>query len=528
MRKGLFILSIVGLMTITSCGPTSNTSKTSIPSSEDSSSTSSTTTSQVTYEDQLKLREDGFNALVMLSTTAAGEDTIKSDYKTYVSNDYYTFEKYESNSSLMPYSTLCLVNNNGKVFVRELSPNNEIVETDFKTNYDMSFFGYNNIKDFNIVIDQIGEYDVINNVDSVVHFNNLLTSNLTGTLKPKQAKFLFDGTTLSYSSFYENNGVTLTMDVDFIDKKDEVVKKIEVLNDNPENNLIQDKITVLKNNNYTVEVKEVEGKVLKTIFVNNNQLYIREAFNNLGYVKVENGYDEVSVNDEETSVVLNSSSQNSYESLLAKFNISKDVFYKNNDDFITYPYVKDLNEQFNTVGLDNYLFDNIILNVHSDSLVLKTSSVMNKKYEITFKDINNTVIPVNLTDYGTKSSWSDENIEIDNAIQTMIGDISKLPYMDTGYGWNYYDLTEGEYLEIISENVPENETQTLKAQYASLLKEKGYRKMNESETENLGWVNAVGEDQEVYDLGNGFAVEVYDGYVDSFVAGLGLYIQPII
>ena len=52
--------------------------------------------------------------------------------------------------------------------------------------------------------------------------------------------------------------------------------------------------------------------------------------------------------------------------------------------------------------------------------------------------------------------------------------------------------------------------------------------MTPSETETLGFVYALEEDQQVYDLGNGFAVEVYDGFVDSFVMGLGLYIQPII
>lgn len=351
---------------------------------------------------------------------------------------------------------------------------------------------------------------------------------MTGTLTPKEAKFNFDGKEFTYSSFYENNAITLKIDATFASKKDEKIKKIEVLNDNEENNPIKEKIDALKNSNYTVEVKDEKGQLIKTIFVNNNQLYIRETGKNLGYVKTETGYDEVSVNEDETSVVLNSNSKNAYESLLAKFNVSKDVFYKTNDGYVVYPYVKDLQNEFTTVGLTDYLFNNILINVSDESLTLKTSSTMKEVYEIIFKDINKTTIPVDLTNYGSKTTWLDENEEINNAINTMIGDVSKLPYMDTGYGWNYYDLTEGEYLEIISEDVPESETQTLKAQYASLLKEQGYRKMSESETENLGWVNASGVDQEVYDLGNGFAVEVYDGYIDSFVSGLGLYIQPII
>ena len=528
MKKGLFVLSIVGLLALTSCGPTFNTSSTSSSSSEDNSSTSSTTTSQVTYEDHLKLREDSFNALVHLTTTASEEEAIESFYKVYVSNDYYTIEKYETLESIMPYSVLGFVNKENKVFVREVSPSNTLIETDFKLPYDISFFGYNNLKDFDLVVDQVGEYDVISNVDSVKHLNALLTSSLTGTLTPKKANFNFDGKEFSYSSFYENSAITLKIDATFTNKEDEKNKKIEVLNDNEENNPIKEKIDALKNSNYTIEVKDEKGQLIKTIFVNNNQLYIRETGKNLGYVKTETGYDEVSVNEDETSVVLNSNSKNTYESLLAKFNVSKDVFYKTNDGYVVYPYVKDLQNEFTTVGLTDYLFNKVLLNVSDESLTLKTSSTMKEVYEIVFKDINKTTIPVDLTNYGSKTTWLDENEEINNAITTMIGDVSKLPYMDTGYGWNYYDLTEGEYLEIISEDVPESKTQTLKAQYASLLKEQGYRKMSETETENLGWVNASGEDQEVYDLGNGFAVEVYDGYVDSFVAGLGLYIQPII
>lgn len=151
MKKGLFVLSIVGLLALTSCGPTFNTSSTSSSSSEDNSSTSSTTTSQVTYEDQLKLREDSFNALVHLTTTASEEEAIESFYKVYVSNDYYTIEKYETLESTMPYSVLGFVNKENKVFVREVSPSNTLIETDFKLPYDISFFGYNNLKDFELV-----------------------------------------------------------------------------------------------------------------------------------------------------------------------------------------------------------------------------------------------------------------------------------------------------------------------------------------------------------------------------------------
>ena len=155
-------------------------------------------------------------------------------------------------------------------------------------------------------------------------------------------------------------------------------------------------------------------------------------------------------------------------------------------------------------------------------------------YTVTFKDIGSTSIPVDLTNYSTKNSWADESEELAQAITELLGSLDVLPYFDTGHGWNYFDYSEGEYLEILSEGdesiggMPDSESAQLKLDYAQILSDAGYRKMTSDEIENLSWYYCEDPDaQQVYDLGNGFACEVYDSYVDSWGYGIGLYIQKI-
>lgn len=531
MTKKVLRLSLLALFALASCSSpsteSSNDSVVPVPPSIQETPTESKEP-EVFYDDQIALREKEFNSLVTLTSTSLNETPLTSFYKVYVGQDYYTFESYENFDTIMPLSSMYYINKENKAYKRQLTPNNEVVDTDAKKNYDESFFGYNNLDKFDIVADEVGEYDALPFLDETMHFNGLLTAGLTGTLTPKEAKFSFDGAEFIYETAYESNGITLNIHAKFKSKDQEQVKKLETLQNDERNHSIAEKIDELKNNNYTVEVKDVNETTVKTLFVNKDKTYIREASNNLGYVKTETGFDEVSVTEDETKVVLNNNSEEAYESLLAKFNISKDVFYPEEGKFKPYLFIQNIAEEFITIGLEEFVFDNLTLQVDETSLTLNCLSTMNKQYTVSFKDIGNTQIPVDLSQYGKKTSWNDENSEVITALETFFGSICPLLYMDTGYGWNYCDLSEGEYLEIISEDVPESETPLLKAQYAKLLEENNYRKMTPSETETLGFVYALEEDQQVYDLGNGFAVEVYDGFVDSFVMGLGLYIQPII
>ena len=209
----------------------------------------------------------------------------------------------------------------------------------------------------------------------------------------------------------------------------------------------------------------------------------------------------------------------------------------NCDGFCLKHYAKLLEySNYSFLKAKDYLVNNGLTLTYTDaSLSLSCQPILNDNiYEITFKEIGTTTIPVDLTNYNSKTSWANEDEELAQAIIELLGSLDILPYFDTGHGWNYFDYSADDYLEICSEGdeaiggMPEEEAAQLKLEYAQILKDVGYRKMTSEEIENLSFYYCEDPDaQQVYDLGNGFACEVYDSYADSWGMGIGLYIQKI-
>ena len=149
--------------------------------------------------------------------------------------------------------------------------------------------------------------------------------------------------------------------------------------------------------------------------------------------------------------------------------------------------------------------------------------------KIIFSNINSTVIDIDLDDYDTKMGWENESSELYSFIVDMIGDINLLPYLDTGYGYNYYDYTSGVELDICSEDVPDSELDNLFTQYEQLLFETGYKKLTSDEIDEYGifvWADS-NDVANVYMINDTFAIEVYAFGYEGMLAGFNLFIYAI-
>lgn len=499
-------------------------------------SSSTTSTLPIPKVDVLEQYEQSFNLQTVIQTKDE-ESTITQTYETFVGEDYYTFLSYAENLSDITRSLYYEKGENNEVIRKTISIQNTIIDTVQSDSSWLTSSYSNPLGYFDLEIKEEGDYDLLDatSMANVKKWNGMISGQLTGTLTPTQAVFTLENDRLTYHSTYSSNGITLTLDSTFASKDDEIVKKIKVYDETTDSQNLDALFLKLKANNYTVEIQEDEN-LIETVFVDENQIYSRNQQNNMGYLQNESGYVSLLVNQQETLVTLNAEFSDPFTSLLANFNLSGCVFQKQNDTFSVYSDVGNVLDAFQLIQVKDYLTNNHFTLTYTDnSLTLSNQPIMtDTTYTVTFKDIGSTSIPVDLTNYSTKNSWADESEELAQTITELLGSLDVLPYFDTGHGWNYFDYSEGEYLEILSEGdesiggMPDNESAQLKLDYAQILSDAGYRKMTSDEIENLSWYYCEDPDaQQVYDLGNGFACEVYDSYVDSWGYGIGLYIQKI-
>ncbi len=523
-QKSLLLCGILCLVSLTACDETNNST---------SSTTSDSPLPQINVLEQFK---QSFN----LQTTIQTQDstgTISQSYATFVGEDYYTFFSYAANLSDITRSLYFEKGDNNEVIRKSISIQNTIVNT-IQTDMTWTISPYSNpLGYFDLEIISDGEYDLMEatSIANIQKWNGMISGQLTGTLTPIEATFNLSNDILSYHSKYSNNGITLTLDSTFKNKEEEEEKKIKVYETTADSQKLDALFEKLKLNNYTVETKENDN-IIETIFVDKNQIYSRNSSNNMGYLQTDTGYLSLLVDKSETNVSLNSQFNEDFSSLLANFNISGKVFKKNDNSFTPQPDINNAIEAFQLIKAKDYLVNNGLTLTYTDaSLSLSCQPILNDNiYEITFKEIGTTTIPVDLTNYNSKTSWANEDEELAQAIIELLGSLDILPYFDTGHGWNYFDYSADDYLEICSEGdeaiggMPEEEAAQLKLEYAQILKDVGYRKMTSEEIENLSFYYCEDPDaQQVYDLGNGFACEVYDSYADSWGMGIGLYIQKI-
>lgn len=523
MKKTHLVLSSFALLVILcSCNqstPSSNSLASNTPLiSED----------PIIKVNRLEAYNDSFNLQTTIQTIE-NEKVISSYYESYLDEDYYTFIGYSEDKSFVTRTLYFEKGQENEVIRKEINALNQIISTKQKDSLWSTSIYANPLSRFHLFIEEENKKYSIENVatQNILNFNALISGQLTGSLVPIESYFQLENEQLHYTSKYENNGIQLILSSKFVKKENEVVKKIQPFLENEDSKKFDAIFERLKNQNYTVEIKSSKEEIIETIFVNSSQIYSRFKNDNKGYLKTNDGYITLAINDNETQVHLNSESTDSFTSLHANFNLSGAILRKDHSDFVVSSGVNQVLNAFSLVHAKDYLSNNLLkFNCTSDELSIMTKNLNSETYVLTFKNIGQTILPVDLSNYNAKNSWEDENPALAAALQSLFNDFNVLPYFDTGYGWNYFDYDENySTIEIFSEDVPEFDCPNMKMTYAELLANQGYKKLTQEEIETLDWVNAE-TNQQIYDLGNGFACEVYDGYNDSYMSGLVLYIQP--
>lgn len=525
MKK--IVLFILMCLSLSACNTNNISSSITTTTSEEPSSTTTTTTSSEKI-DYLKQYYSSFQANTIIKSSAEGSEDIFTYYQLYVDDTHFTFSSYEdANYSVLTRQIFYELEDN-KIINKTLNINNEIV-----SNQDTNRFltdDFNLIDNFGLQIYKDGTYDVANN-DVGALFNKYLTYDLVGTLSAKSYQFILNNNTLQYISIYESNGITLTIETTFLSKEEEKRQIIEPLKETEISNDLESLFTRLKDNNYTITIKENEN-IVKTLLINNDKIYVDNVTtSDDGYRKIENGYNILSIDDDQNVTLVNTVEED-FNSLLANFNFSSSIFISNGENIILPTYIdKDaLIDELTLLNVSDFIYSiNLSFSYDENSFTISSESFNQNEYKIIFNNINSTVIDIDLDDYDTKMGWENESSELYSFIVDMIGDINLLPYLDTGYGYNYYDYTSGVELDICSEDVPDSELDNLFTQYEQLLFETGYKKLTSDEIDEYGifvWADS-NDVANVYMINDTFAIEVYAFGYEGMFAGFNLFIYAI-
>ena len=296
-------------------------------------------------------------------------------------------------------------------------------------------------------------------------------------------------------------------------------------------NALESLFSRLTENNYTITIKENEN-IVQTLLINNDKIYVDNVTtSDDGYRKIENGYNILSIDDDQNVTLVNTVEED-FNTLLANFNFSSSIFISNGENIVLPTYIdKDaLIDELTLLNVSDFIYSiNLSFSYDENSFTISSESFNQNEYKIIFNNINSTVIDIDLDDYDTKMGWENESSELYSFIVDMIGDINLLPYLDTGYGYNYYDYESGVELDICSEDVPDSELDNLFTQYEQLLFETGYKKLTSDEIDEYGiFVLADSNDvANVYMINDTFAIEVYAFGYEGMFAGFNLFIYAI-
>ena len=488
----------------------------------------------VNFADEYK---EAFNASTILTSKVEGASELKVKYFVYSAKDHFTVDYYSSTDTIQN-SFFYVKGENDELIKRSITINNEIKEeTVLGVAYSSSKF-HNLFTEFALTLKEDKTYDLKDKLDLVNSFNYQLTNGLTGELKATSASFKVANSTLTYTSSIVSDKDSLTLETSFIKKEDTKDKTLEKLNENDDTKAFKAVLDNLKKNNYTVTVKS-ENKELYKAYVTGDNLYYHKENEPLdyGFTKLENGYRSLEVNPKDKSVTLLATEEKAYSSLLASFDFSSDVLVKNGDTYSLSTLVNDtLKNTFALIGLPDYLTFKLDFKISDSSLTI-LSKVTDITYTIVFNNLGTTTLPVDLSNYKEKGSWkdvvTDDNKTVEDQIKALLGDNFTLPYIQGSKSWNVVSSVGDSSIDLYIESLDETEASSLIKGYADLLIKAGFKKLSEDDVNKIvaadDYYLMGGVSSSLYNLNNGFTIEVYDivdtGYLDG--NGLGLYISKL-
>ena len=372
MKKTHLVLSSFALLVILcSCNqstPSSNSLASNTPLiSED----------PIIKVNRLEAYNDSFNLQTTIQTIE-NEKVISSYYESYLDEDYYTFMGYSEDKSFVTRTLYFEKGQENEVIRKEINALNQIISTKQKDSLWSTSIYANPLSRFPLFIEEENKKYSIENVatQNILNFNALISGQLTGSLVPIESYFQLENEQLHYTSKYENNGIQLILSSKFVKKENEVVKKIQPFLENEDSKKFDAIFERLKNQNYTVEIKSSKEEIIETIFVNPSQIYSRFKNDNKGYLKTNDGYITLAINDNETQVHLNSESTDSFTSLHANFNLSGAILRKDHSDFVVSSGVNQVLNAFSLVHAKDYLSNNLLkFNCTSDELSIITKNL---------------------------------------------------------------------------------------------------------------------------------------------------------
>lgn len=321
-------------LSLSACN-TNNISSSTTTSEEPSSTSSTTTTTTSEQVDYLKQYYSSFQANTIIKTSQEGSDDIFTYYQLYVDDTHFTFSSYNDENYSILTRQIFYELEDDKIINKSLNLNNEIISKEDSNRFLTNDF--NLIDNFGLEIYKDGTYDVTNNVVGAL-FNKYLTYDLVGTLSAKSYQFILNNNTLKYLSVYESNGITLTIDTTFLSKEEEKRQIIEPLKETEISNDLETLFTKLKENNYTITIKENEN-IIKTLLVNNDKIYVDNVTSSDdGYRKIENGYNILSIDDNQNVTLVNTIEED-FNTLLANFDFSSRIFISNGNNIVLPTYI---------------------------------------------------------------------------------------------------------------------------------------------------------------------------------------------
>lgn len=516
-KKLLLVLGLSSALVLAGCGQGNGSSS---RNDGDDSSTKGTTT--LSYKDFA----EKFNANFEIKAVS-GEETAARKGFVDLAKDHLTTVYQYSEENFFPNESFYIKGKTGDVQRQRLNEHNEVVNEHYKDDFDTNLAnafaeveeGTTPVLAENGSLTEIGKKFLATMTPLMDLEGGGTFTNITSSIEfNEQCVYTFNATV--------NGNISLELKSTLVNPADYEAHILSTLPETEESKKLGSMLERLKENNYTATITKVgENTPTKVYYLNPTKLLEVEGANKCGYLKTENGYDNVVIKNDKPTMGTHSS--DTFSSLVPSFDFAPEIVTDGS-----------LSLKCGSIDTHSILFSSAPfygagqfkdVEVKEDSLSFVYGSVLGSvqsvdRYNIVFSNIGKTTLPIDISN-AKYPNWEDVDPEIHDYFVTQFGEDYVIPAW-TGFNWTKEDTDDATLLNASANVKDDNEgIDAVKSYLSKLNKIQTLTKWTEEEWANTDEYVVAGYHDEGYDelyhINSEFSMEVYF-YADFSFIGISV------
>lgn len=504
-KKLLLVLGLSSVLVLAGCGQENGAF-----SSNDGDSSSTKGTMTLTYKDFAEKFNANFE-----TKAVSNEGTITTKGFVDLAKDHLTTVYQHSAENFSPYESFYAKGKTGDVQRQHLNEHNEVVNVHYKDDFDTTVVnafadveeGVTPVLAENGSLTEIGKKFLATMTPLMNLESSGVFTNVTSSIElNERCIYTFNATV--------NGTISLELKSTLVNPADYEARLLSPLPETGESKKLGSMLERLRENNYTCTITKVgENAPTKVYYLNPTKLLEVEGTNKYGYLKTEDGYDNVVIKNDKPTIGTHSS--DTFASLVPSFDFAPEIVVDGS-----------LSLKCGSVDTHSFLFSSAPfygarqfkdVEVKGDSLSFVYGSVLDsvqsvERYIIVFSDIGKTSLPIDISKTAV-DNWEGTSEKVHNFFVSILGENYNIPAW-SDFDWDVTVGKDNSFITLVAtvDDVDEG-TSSVKAYIQKLSKVSSLKRWTNAEWENTKPLVETGDHangtDELYHLNDQYSLQVY-------------------